>query len=658
MHPDGINHQVFHRSTYMIKENEVQNRLRSFSHLDPDLLKEMQEMIKQINPYAQTYIHAGDILRKNPAADIQLVLKATRETIDPRRYNVPTGSDIAVIIPTDIGDIDKTRDVVVYKNATCHPNGHSLMKINVQHPMYDPLMYVLMFPYGDKGWELDCHKSTNRQSRKCSAMQYYKYRLVPRHAVFNGIHRMGRLFQHYIVDMYAKIEFERLQFIKCNQNQLRAELYQGLADAIQNSDGQPDGSKIGKKVILPSTFTGGARYQHQLYQDAMAIVRCYGKPDFFITFTCNPRWQEITDALLPTQTAADWPDIVSRVFKLKLHSLLEDLHYSKVPVLGKMIGLIYVIEWQKRGPPHAHILGICDSESKPRNPEEYDQIVCAEIPQKDKFPELHKVVTTFMMHGPCGINNPNSPCMEDRKCTKQFPKEFTIKTYEGDGYPHYRRKDDGSHVNKNGIKLDNRYVVPYNPYLSRKYNAHINVEICSSIKSCKYLYKYVYKGPDMASVSLQSEAMGETQPRETDEIKKFVNSRVITASEGCWRIMGFDVHGREPSIQRLAVHEENMQVVTFNEQTPEQAISNVKDSTLIAWFNLNKCDPNAQKFKYHEIPEYYVWNIQKHYRMQRKRGFCIGPMYTTNPSQGERHYLRILLHHVQGATSFNDLKTL
>ena len=82
---------------------------------------------------------------------------------------------------------------------------------------------------------------------------------------------------------------------------------------------------------------------------------------------------------------------------------------------------------------------------------------------------------------------------------------------------------------KNGVPLDNRYIVPYNPYLSKKYSAHINVEICSSINSCKYLYKYVYKGPDMASVQVvqnqgdPADTSLDTQPKEQDEIKKFVN---------------------------------------------------------------------------------------------------------------------------------------
>ena len=108
-----------------------------------------------------------------------------------------------------------------------------------------------------------------------------------------------------------------------------------------------------------------------------------------------------------------------------------------------------------------------------------------------------------MIHGPCGTSNPHSPCMEDGKSTKRFPKDFVENTFVGDGYPHYRRRNNGKYVVKNGIQLDNRYVSPYNPYLSKKYNAHIDVELCGTAKSCKYLYKYVKKRPDMASAAME-----------------------------------------------------------------------------------------------------------------------------------------------------------
>ena len=138
--------------------------------------------------------------------------------------------------------------------------------------------------------------------------------MICRGDTFNTIHRMVRLFQQYVVDVYAKIEEGRLKFIQVNQSKLRAELYQRLAD-VQNSDGTIDGSQIGRKIILPSSFTGGARYQHQLYQDAMAIVHHFGKPDFFITFTCNPHWEEITNELLEQQSAADCQDLISLQIK-------------------------------------------------------------------------------------------------------------------------------------------------------------------------------------------------------------------------------------------------------------------------------------------------------------------------------------------------------
>ena len=187
------------------------------------------------------------MIQGNPVQDIQLVLQATGKTIDPQCYNVPTGTDIAVIIPMDT-DIPSTKDVVVYRNVSQHPDGKALMKIDGMCPMYDLLMYVLMFPCGDKGWELRSFHATNKQNHKCTALQYHKYFLIPQGGdTFIVIHRIGRLFQQYIVDMYTKIESDRLQCARHNQSRLYAELYQGLTDTITTADGQVDGSKLGKR---------------------------------------------------------------------------------------------------------------------------------------------------------------------------------------------------------------------------------------------------------------------------------------------------------------------------------------------------------------------------------------------------------------------------
>lgn len=175
-----------------------------------------------------------------------------------------------------------------------------------------------------------------------------------------------------------------------------------------------------KKIILPSSFTGSPRCMHQLYQDAMSIVRKFGKPDLFITFTCNPNWPEIKNALLGNQTPADRPDLTARVFHLKLKNLLNDIVQQQI--FGKTLAHVYIVEFQKRGLPRSHILIILHHDSKPFTPDAYDEYVSAEIPDPKLLPDLHKLVVSHMIHGPCGEANKHSPCIENGKCTKQFPK--------------------------------------------------------------------------------------------------------------------------------------------------------------------------------------------------------------------------------------------
>ena len=191
----------------------LEKRLKAVGDLDKTLLKELQDMVKEVNPYAKMSRHVPDMIWQKPIEDIQLVLKATRKTVGPWCYNVPTGTDIAVIIPAESTDMPSKKDVVVYRNASQHPTGKTIMKINDKYPMYDPLMYVLMFPYGNKGWELGSSSSSKKQNKKCTTLQYYKYCLIPQgSSTFNVVHRMHRLFQQYIVEMYTKIECDRLQY--------------------------------------------------------------------------------------------------------------------------------------------------------------------------------------------------------------------------------------------------------------------------------------------------------------------------------------------------------------------------------------------------------------------------------------------------------------
>jgi hypothetical protein len=174
----------------------------------------------------------------------------------------------------------------------------------------------------------------------------------------------------------------------------------------------------------------------------MAIVHQYGKPNLFLTMTCNPKWEEIVSALKPDEIANDCLDLVTRVFVGKLQHLLDEL--LKKGIFGEVVVNIHVIEWQKRGLPHAHILLILHSDHKPRGPDEYDHMVSAELPDKAAHPTFFDVVTSCMLHGPCGTINPHCPCMADGVCSKGYPKAFTEHTTNTtSSYPTYRHRDDG-----------------------------------------------------------------------------------------------------------------------------------------------------------------------------------------------------------------------
>jgi hypothetical protein len=274
----------------------------------------------------------------------------------------------------------------------------------------------------------------------------------------------GRLSAQVIVDAYSTIEGSRLQFIADHQKDTRSESVQGITDAVDR--GLISADAIRGKVIVPASFTSCRRYHVMNYQDAMAICRVYGPADLFLTFTCNPKWREIADALCfePGQQPCDRSDLVIRVFHMKVDEFIVDIRQGVT--FGPVLAILYTVEFQKRGLPHIHCLVWLAAGAKEIDVSVVDNFICAEIPDVNTDPLGYALVDEFMIHEPCGESNRNCPCMKNNKCSKKFPKSFQDETTIDDfGFALYMRRDDDRHVVKRGIRLDNRSVAPYNMHL-------------------------------------------------------------------------------------------------------------------------------------------------------------------------------------------------
>ena len=133
-----------------------------------------------------------------------------------------------------------------------------------------------------------------------------------------------------------------------------------------------------------------------------------------------------------------------------------------------------------------------------------DHIISAEISDDKNDPIAFKAIQQFIIYDLCRIINSFSPCMMNNKCTKHFPKKFNETTMvDSYGFSVYQRRNDSRVVETNRILLDNRYVVPYNVKLLIKYQAHMNVEWCNHSRSIKYLFKYVNKSLNQATIILK-----------------------------------------------------------------------------------------------------------------------------------------------------------
>jgi len=228
----------------------------------------------------------------------------------------------------------------------------------------EPLVYPLLFWHGEDGWNWEKGKS----------LRYMKYlrarQLIPEWEeevngfgrTFNRFQLLSRAGQYYAVECIARAQDYRLNWHR-GEGKNTIFGYKNTTSAAEvghDSDNAVDKDREvfndSCKTFLNDSFAGSPRHLKKLAVNTLILASEMGGGTFFITLTCNPKWKEIVEALLPTQTAFDRPDLTVQVFKYKLAALLHNLRGGKYTGGMKTSYLIYVIEYQHRGLPHAHIV--------------------------------------------------------------------------------------------------------------------------------------------------------------------------------------------------------------------------------------------------------------------------------------------------------------
>lgn len=311
---------------------------------DNNIIRQIQDFLwSGANPIVDKYKTAYELYqqqqrREGPNAPSQeFELRVLDDSAD-RRLDRPSGvPEIAVIIDAR-REANQPHSVKVSLRRETETEYGNIEEFSALNPHYMPMAYPLMFLYGDLGW----HPEPGVENKE-TMLKYAKYFMMTRPD--NFIIYFGKLFQQWVVDNWAQVEKGRLKYHELHQDELRAELYSNITEhasslaaneapptnpahinrrrarASRSAAEEESSSNVGRRLILNASFVGSDRYFKSKFYDGLALLRAFGSPSLFITFTCNIKWPEILHELLPGQPAFERPELIARIFHLKVKEL-------------------------------------------------------------------------------------------------------------------------------------------------------------------------------------------------------------------------------------------------------------------------------------------------------------------------------------------------
>ena len=205
---------------------------------------------------------------------------------------------------------------------------------------------------------------------------------------------------------------------------------------------------------------------------------------------------------------------------------------------------------------------------------------------------------------------------EDRKrpgvkvCGKNYPQPWRDVAAVGKtGRAEYRRRDTGERfpythrVNGKFIEsfATNQWIAPYNIWLLSKYNCHMCFDVCTANAIVKYIYKYITKGADFIKAKIVCGG---------DEIEAYRSARYVSAAEAAWRLLGFHIMERHPSVTSLRLHLPDEQHVIVDQtltRAEQKSEAEQTKSDLMLYFG-RPTESDFDSLTYLDYNEKYIVN--------------------------------------------------
>ena len=595
--------------------------------------------------------------------------------------------------------------------------GH-LHEIPPYSPWTDCLCYSLIFRNPDDGWkrgipylkkgkqydfldedienhdldqEFDTESVTSNESTDSfldagsktfvSIRDFYRYRLAIRPNDIKTYHPIlscgDGLGQKFVLDIAARVDQQRAEYLRKNVN-IRSttapDLLKYMIKLYNNQNARKNNipknvDDIGKVVLFNSKDPGKRAYWQRMYEDCTTVMARVYNPRYarlFITFTNNRKWPEFSETIYRNgQAFTDRFDMWMRIWKIKVDEFHRDL--DEKHIFGNVLAYGESTEYQNRGGAHIHRVMQSDILAIPEVIENYIWAHIPVLPDADDDSDIARMfrdireLISLQLHT-CGENFCGGPGDHGR-CRKRFPEPFSNVTILHPDRPaqYYRPspEDGGSKLTfrrgKQIKEYDNRWIVPYNPYVLLKYKVHHNILFAYGSKAnIKYAMSYPFKGPGFAYLECK-EVAGKIDVDEPAQYAK-MNFRAATEAYGT-RIQTVHYARLSHHVVPLEVHLPDKQKIYFKvgkakEAADKAADNKLPETQLTAYWKQWKNDPNFKNLLFEKVPEKYKWDdnlkIWVAYQYKLKKRPSVGRLKPVAPNQQQRFALYLLTKHYPG----------